>query len=203
MRRHTLVTALIAVAFMGYAHAAVLKSIPGPIEVSGGGMGTSLNAGLSRAVGATDTMYVGFTIEPLAFSGSNAVESFAALSMYSGTVEGFSVGNAWNWQTYGAFNGGIADTNINIVEDVKLQIPRRIVYKVKYNGNDRSSVTVWKDPDFDPKQRAFYYARVLEIPTPRWTAYDAKRFGIQPLPGTTMTLQERAYTSPIWYTPGG
>ena len=62
-------------------------------------------------------------------------------------------------------------------------------------------IAVWKDPDFDPAQRAFYYARVLEIPTPRWTAYDAKRFGIKPLPGTTMTLQERAYTSPIWYTP--
>lgn len=62
-------------------------------------------------------------------------------------------------------------------------------------------IAVWKDPDFDPALRAFYYARVLEIPTPRWTAYDAKRFGIQPLPGTTMTLQERAYTSPIWYTP--
>jgi hypothetical protein len=42
---------------------------------------------------------------------------------------------------------------------------------------------------------------VLEIPTPRWTAYDAKRFGTQPLPGTAMTLQERAYTSPIWYSP--
>ncbi|MDQ1241785.1 MAG: hypothetical protein QG601_588 [Pseudomonadota bacterium] len=67
---------------------------------------------------------------------------------------------------------------------------------------DPELITVWKDPSFDPKQRAFYYARVLEIPTPRWTAYDAKRFGIQPLPGTTMTLQERAYTSPIWYTPG-
>jgi hypothetical protein len=62
-------------------------------------------------------------------------------------------------------------------------------------------ITVWKDPDFDPKLRAFYYARVLEIPTPRWTAYDAKRFGVKPLPGTTMKLQERAYTSPIWYTP--
>jgi hypothetical protein len=62
-------------------------------------------------------------------------------------------------------------------------------------------ITVWRDPDFDAKQRAFYYARVLEIPTPRWTAYDAKRFGVKPLPGTTMTLQERAYTSPIWYTP--
>ena len=62
-------------------------------------------------------------------------------------------------------------------------------------------IAAWKDPDFDPTQSAFYYGRVLEIPTPRWTAYDAKRFGIKPLEGTTMTLQERAYTSPIWYTP--
>ena len=62
-------------------------------------------------------------------------------------------------------------------------------------------VAVWKDPGFDPKQRAFYYVRVIEIPTPRWTAYDAKRFGVQPLPGTQMTVTERAYTSPIWYTP--
>jgi hypothetical protein len=62
-------------------------------------------------------------------------------------------------------------------------------------------VTVWQDPDFDAEQLAFYYARVIEIPTPRWTAYDAKRFGVKPLPDTTMTLQERAYTSPIWYTP--
>lgn len=61
--------------------------------------------------------------------------------------------------------------------------------------------TVWTDPDFDPSQPAFYYGRVIEIPTPRWTAYDAKRFGIKPLPGTPMTITERAYTSPIWYTP--
>ena len=66
---------------------------------------------------------------------------------------------------------------------------------------DPELITVWKDPNFDAKQRAFYYARVLEIPTPRWTAYDAKRFGIKPLPGTAMKLQERAYTSPIWFTP--
>jgi hypothetical protein len=66
---------------------------------------------------------------------------------------------------------------------------------------DPELITVWKDPDFDPALRAFYYVRVLEIPTPRWTAYDAKRFGVKPLSGTTMTLQERAYTSPIWYTP--
>ncbi|MGH9321354.1 MAG: DUF3604 domain-containing protein, partial [Vicinamibacteria bacterium] len=62
-------------------------------------------------------------------------------------------------------------------------------------------ITVWSDPDFDPSERAFYYARVIEIPTPRWTAYDAKRFGNTPAPGTRMTITERAYTSPIWYTP--
>ena len=62
-------------------------------------------------------------------------------------------------------------------------------------------VAVWKDPRFDPAQRAFYYARVIEIPTPRWTAYDAKRFGVKPPPGARMTVTERAYTSPIWYTP--
>jgi hypothetical protein len=62
-------------------------------------------------------------------------------------------------------------------------------------------INVWKDPEFDAKQRAFYYVRVIEIPTPRWTAYDAKRFGAQPLPGTNMTTTERAYTSPIWFNP--
>jgi hypothetical protein len=62
-------------------------------------------------------------------------------------------------------------------------------------------IAVWKDPDFDRTVSAFYYGRVLEIPTPRWTAYDVKRFGNEPLEGTRMTLQERAYTSPIWYTP--
>ena len=62
-------------------------------------------------------------------------------------------------------------------------------------------IAVWEDPDFDTKESAFYYARVIEIPTPRWTAYDAKRFGVKPPPGTRMTVTERAYTSPIWYTP--
>ena len=61
--------------------------------------------------------------------------------------------------------------------------------------------TVWTDPDFDPAQRAFYYVRVLEIPTPRWSTYDAFRFGI-PIPDAApVSTQERAYTSPIWYTP--
>ena len=62
-------------------------------------------------------------------------------------------------------------------------------------------IKVWKDPEFDPSQPAFYYGRVIEIPTPRWTAYDANRFKVKPLPGTTMIVTERAYTSPIWYTP--
>jgi hypothetical protein len=61
---------------------------------------------------------------------------------------------------------------------------------------------VWSDPAFDAKQKAFYYARVIEIPTPRWTAYDAFRFGIKMPPEVPMTTQERAYTSPIWFTPG-
>ncbi|MGI9327885.1 MAG: DUF3604 domain-containing protein [Pseudomonadales bacterium] len=63
-------------------------------------------------------------------------------------------------------------------------------------------IAVWNDPDFDPTLRAVYYARVLEIPTPRWTAYEAQRFGIDmPSADVPMTTQERAYTSPIWYTP--
>jgi hypothetical protein len=61
--------------------------------------------------------------------------------------------------------------------------------------------TVWTDPDFNPKQRVFYYVRVIEIPTPRWSTIEAFRFGI-PIPeGAPVSTQERAYTSPIWYTP--
>jgi hypothetical protein len=63
-------------------------------------------------------------------------------------------------------------------------------------------IALWKDPEFDPRQRAFYYGRVLEIPTPRWTAYDAKYFGVTMPQEVTIEMQERAYTSPIWYNPG-
>jgi len=62
-------------------------------------------------------------------------------------------------------------------------------------------ITVWTDPEFDPKISAAYYARVLEIPTPRWTAYEAVRFGITMKEEIPMITVERAYTSPIWYTP--
>jgi hypothetical protein len=63
--------------------------------------------------------------------------------------------------------------------------------------------TVWIDPDFDPSLRAFYYARVIEIPTPRWTAYDRVKFNLDLPPEIPLKTQERAYTSPIWYTPNG
>ena len=62
-------------------------------------------------------------------------------------------------------------------------------------------IKVWQDPDFDPALRAFYYARVIEIPTPRWAAYDQKRFNVKMPDTVPMTVTERAYTSPIWYTP--
>ena len=60
---------------------------------------------------------------------------------------------------------------------------------------------VWTDPDFNAKERAFYYVRVLEIPTPRWTTYEAAFFGVEIPEGVPKSQQERAYTSPIWYTP--
>ena len=63
--------------------------------------------------------------------------------------------------------------------------------------------TVWVDPDFDADERAFYYVRVLEIPTPRWSTYDAVALGLDPEQDMDWpaAIQERAYSSPIWYTP--
>ena len=75
------------------------------------------------------------------------------------------------------------------------------------NATYRNSVgavrlaVVWLDQDFDPSERAFYYARVIEIPTPRWTAYDAKYFDMDMPEEVPMIQQDRAYTSPIWYSP--
>ncbi len=67
---------------------------------------------------------------------------------------------------------------------------------------DTQLSALWVDPNFDVLQDAFYYVRVLEIPTPRWTVYDAKFFGTElNEDGPPVVIQERAYTSPIWYTP--
>jgi len=61
---------------------------------------------------------------------------------------------------------------------------------------------MWEDPDFNPKERAFYYVRVLEIPTPRWSAYDVKKFDLKDVnENVPMVTQERIYSSPIWYSP--
>jgi hypothetical protein len=77
------------------------------------------------------------------------------------------------------------------------------IKKATYTNDigDSQLSAVWTDPDFDPTLHAVYYVRVLEIPTPRWSTYDAKTLGIDPPEGVPATIQERAWSLPIWYTP--
>jgi len=110
---------------------------------------------------------------------------------------------AWSNNSAAAAGGASADRKLG--DDGKLpSIGSTVdVADASYTNNIGNAVLTayWVDPDFDPKERAFYYVRVIEIPTPRWTAYDAKFFNKKMPDDTKMVLQDRAYTSPIWYTP--
>jgi hypothetical protein len=77
------------------------------------------------------------------------------------------------------------------------------IKKATYTNDigDTQLSAVWTDPDFDQSQHAVYYARVIEIPTPRWSTYDAALLGVEPPKEVSATIQERAWASPIWYTP--
>jgi hypothetical protein len=74
---------------------------------------------------------------------------------------------------------------------------------IERDKGDVQLQTVWTDPDFDPAEHAYYYVRVLENPSCRWSTWDAIRLGIEPNPDLQPVQQERAWSSPIWHTPGG
>jgi Protein of unknown function (DUF3604) len=100
--------------------------------------------------------------------------------------------------------GGIPDTAVRRGEAELPPVGSTVDVKNATYTNTIGAVelkTLWTDPDFDPSQFAFYYARVLQIPTPRWTTYDAKKLGVPPPANVPSTVQDRAWTSPIWYSP--
>ena len=98
---------------------------------------------------------------------------------------------------------------MSVVMQVYKQTPVGSTVNLKEASYDNSigdpvMSAYWEDPDFDRDQSAFYYVRVIEIPTPNWVAYDMKAFGVDAPKGSSeadLVHQERAYTSPIWYTP--
>ena len=73
--------------------------------------------------------------------------------------------------------------------------------EISKNVGSNELKTIWKDPEFDPSIKAFYYVRVLENPTCRWSTWDALKSGNKPRADVTPTIQERAWSSPIWYVP--
>ena len=100
-----------------------------------------------------------------------------------------------------AFSGGRYESKSGRMQAVGNTVDVEMAEYTNTIG-DAELAVVWRDPDFESSEFSFYYARVLEIPTPRWTAYDAKNFGLRDIPKEVpMTTQERAYTSPIWYSP--
>ena len=127
-------------------------------------------------------------------------------------------GNLDRIQVVKGYLGGRFDDQQEKVYDVALSDGRKVdpktdrvppvgntvdVRKATYTNDigDSQLSVVWTDPDFNPSQPAVYYVRVLEIPTPRWTTYDSVNSGLPTPEGTPATLQERAWSSPIWYTP--
>jgi hypothetical protein len=103
------------------------------------------------------------------------------------------------------YNVALSDRRMEDKHDMAVTVGSTVDVKdASYTNSigDPELAVVWQDPDFERDELAFYYLRVLEIPTPRWTAYDAKFFGLRDLPEEIpMVTQERAYSSPIWYTP--
>ena len=121
-------------------------------------------------------------------------------------------------QVIKGYLGGRFDNQEEAIYDVALSDGRQVdpktgkappvgntvdLKKATYTNDigDSQLSAVWTDPDFDPSQPAVYYVRVLEIPTPRWSTYDSVRSGLPVPDGIPATLQERAWSSPIWYTP--
>ncbi len=116
-------------------------------------------------------------------------------------VKGWLDGNETHERIYDvACSDGRAITNRRCERDVGNTVDISVPSYTNTIG-DPLLTAHWVDPDFDPDQRAFYYVRVIEIPKPRWTAYDAAFFGVDMGEDTKMSIQDRAYTSPIWYTP--
>ena len=138
-----------------------------------------------------------------------AAEALAGTRTAVCSVAGFPLGAATAWAKSTEAQGAIADgagevdlvINIGALKSGETKILDEELSLVRRSIGDALLMAHWVDLDFDPELRAFYYVRVIEIPKPRWTAYDAKFFKIKMPKEVPMTVQDRAYTSPIWYTP--